>query len=133
MKRFPQIFYVFIFFLIFGCKEDKNEILPTEERIFFEKKHDFEPVKNPEQSKTYHTDTAYKYEYRTGESGSYQYHYEVIGKDENGQDVSGIVDMEGKFGVGILNDKTKVQAEWISHGEIKAVDENGKMYELVVK
>lgn len=134
MKRFPQIFYALLLLsFISGCKSDKPDIIVYDVKPFNKKVDDIEVVKNPKESKTYHTDSTYEYEYRTGESGSYQYHYEVTGQNSKGEKVAGEVDMEGKYGVGKLNDNTKIEAEWIDKGEIEAKDEKGNLYKLIVE
>ena len=82
MKRFPQIFCaLFLLSCISGCKSDKRDIIVYDVKPFNKKVDDIEVVKNPKASKTYHTDSTFEYEYRTGESGSYQYHYDVTGKE----------------------------------------------------
>lgn len=134
MKRFPQLFYAFFFpFLIIGCKNDSQDIIVYDVKPFHKKVDEIEPVKDPKSIKTYHTDSTYKYEYRTGESGSYQYHYDVVGENSKGEKVSGEVDMEGKYGVGILNKTTEIEAEWIDKNQIKATDSKGNSYELIVE
>lgn len=134
MKRFSQIFYaLFLLSFISGCKSDKQEIIIYDVKPFNKKIDDIEVVKNPQESKTYHTDSTYEYEYRTGDSGSYQYHYDVKGQNSKGEKVAGEVDMEGKYGVGKLNNNTKIEAEWINKGEISAKDEKGNLYKLIVE
>lgn len=134
MKRFPQIFCaLFLLSCISGCKSDKRDIIVYDVKPFNKKVDDIEVVKNPKASKIYHTDSTFEYEYRTGESGSYQYHYDVTGKNSKGEKVSGEVDMEGKYGVGKLNGNTKIEAEWMEKGKIEGKDEKGNYYELVVE
>lgn len=89
-----------------------------------------EPQDNP----TYHEDKEYKYEYRTGASGDYEYNYDVVGQNENGADVSGNVSMNGKYGTGTVTtpegDEIGVEAEWVDYGKLKATDADGNEYEL---
>lgn len=89
-----------------------------------------------EELKTVHADTNYKYEYRTGNSGDYGYNYDVSGYDHNGNEVTGNVSMEDKYGTGTLTnsegDEINVDVEWIGKGELKATDEEGNEYELTV-
>ena len=134
MKRFPYIFYaLFLLVTVSSCRSDKSDVIVYDVTPITKKQDDVEPTKNPKASKTYHTDSTYKYEYRTGETGSYQYHYDVIGENAQGEKVSGEVDMEGKYGVGIINNTIKVEAEWVDKGVIKAEDAKGNSYELIAK
>lgn len=99
-----------------------------------------QPVYNPapkiEQEQTVHTDTAYEYEKRTGTSGHYEYTYEVFGTDANGNKVTGVIEIEGRNGTGVLEDANqkphKIEVEWVGYGLLNATDENGNEYELTV-
>ena len=59
-----------------------------------------------------------------------------MGYDEKGNEVTGNITMEGKFGAGKITDKNgtkkEVEAEWYDYGKIKAVDEKGITYKLTV-
>ncbi len=83
---------------------------------------------------TYHTDSRYKYESRTGSSGNYEYNYDVDGSDENGNSISGNVDMQGKYGSGTITDdngeEKDVDVEWTGYGTMEATDDDGNTYEL---
>jgi hypothetical protein len=85
-------------------------------------------------SSTFHKDTAYEYEYRIGKSSDYQYNYDVSGEDENGNEITGNVTVDGKYGNGILTnfdgEELEVEVEWIDYGVLKATDINGNEYEL---
>lgn len=85
-----------------------------------------------EEKQTLHTDTTYKYEYRTGISGN----YDVSGFDTKGKEVSGSVYMEDKQGVGTLtisgDEEIEIAVEWIGHGKLLAKDKQGKEYKLTV-
>lgn len=85
-----------------------------------------------EEKQTLHTDTTYKYEYRTGISGN----YDVSGFDIKGKEVSGSVYMEDKQGVGTLtisgDEEIEIAVEWIGHGKLLAKDKQGKEYKLTV-
>lgn len=116
----------FILLVVAGCK--KSEIQPA-----------YNPHQETEQiekEKTVHTDTSYEYEKRTGTSGHYEYTYEVIGTDENGNEVTGEVEVEGKSGTGFItnsnDEEIPVEVEWSGHGMLKAVDEVGNEYELQI-
>ncbi|OUL61132.1 hypothetical protein B8T70_16885 [Flavobacterium sp. AJR] len=89
----------------------------------------------PEEAKTYHKDINYQYEYRTGISGNYEYTYDVNGYDQDGNLVTGIINIENKYGAGIIinnnDEEIDIKAEWIGYGRLKATDENGNEYNLV--
>jgi len=79
----------------------------------------------------------YKYNYRSGTSNHYEYNYDVVGTDGNGDEVSGNVDMEGKYGTGYIYDENDnevyIEAEWIDYGELEATDDDGNTYNLEVE
>lgn len=96
----------------------------------------FVPHTEAEAQQTYHTDTTYKYEHRTGESGDYQYNYDVSGTNGNGEQVSGNISVQDKYGSGILIDddgnEIAVDVEWTGQGKLKGTDYDGNEYELDV-
>ncbi|WP_029272845.1 hypothetical protein [Flavobacterium sp. KJJ] len=89
-----------------------------------------------EEAKTYHVDKKCKYEYRTGKCGHYEYNYDVVGINVKGDSVSGNINIEGNYGAGILiSDSIKdleIKAEWIGYGKLKATDQKGNEYYLIV-
>lgn len=91
----------------------------------------------PEESKTYHVNTTYKYEYRTGNPGHYKYNYDVKGINIKGDSVFGNINTEGKYGAGILKidsiGEIEINTEWVSHGKLKALDKKGNEYQLIVQ
>lgn len=91
----------------------------------------------PEEAKTYHVDDVYEYKYRTGNSGHYEYNYDVKGINSVGDSVFGNINVSGKYGAGILlNDSIsdlEINTEWISFGKLKATDKKGNEYQLIVK
>ncbi|MBF4465414.1 hypothetical protein [Flavobacterium sp. LC2016-12] len=91
----------------------------------------------PEEAKTYHVDNVYEYKYRTGNSGHYEYNYDVKGINSVGDSVFGNINVSGKYGAGILiNDSIsdlEINTEWISFGKLKATDKKGNEYQLIVK
>ena len=91
----------------------------------------------PEEAKTYHINTEYHYEYRTGKSGHYEYNYDVKGINTKGDSVFGNINIAGKYGAGILTNDTildiEIKAEWVDYGKLKAIDSKGNLYDLVVK
>ena len=54
-----------------------------------------------------------------------------------GDSVFGNINVEGKYGAGILiNDSVpelNIKTEWIEHGKLKAFDEKGNEYLLIVQ
>ena len=100
----------------------------------------FMPVKGATESvfagKNYHKDESYKYEYRTGSSGNYSYNYDVVGEDENGNEVTGNVEIHSNAGEGTISDgngdEKHVDVHWVDYGKMEALDENGEKYELEV-
>ena len=134
-------YYIYIFlFIALACK--KKEI---SNRNYFQNSTTYQEEINTsndndsitdEKAVNYHENANYKYEYRRGNSENYEYNYDVLGYDENGNEVSGNITMEGKFGAGKITDtngtKKEVEAEWYDHGKIKAVDENRITYKLTV-
>lgn len=91
----------------------------------------------PEEAKTYHVDPVYEYKYRTGNSGHYEYNYDVKGINSVGDSVFGNINVSGKYGAGLLmNDSIadlEINTEWIAFGKLKATDKNGNEYQLIVK
>jgi hypothetical protein len=90
-----------------------------------------------EEAKTYHVNTTYQYEYRTGNPGHYEYNYDVKGINIKGDSVCGNINVQGKYGAGILISDSiadvEINTEWISYGKLKACDKNGNEYQLIVK
>jgi len=91
----------------------------------------------PEEAKTYHVDDVYEYKYRTGNSGHYEYNYDVKGINSVGDSVFGNINVSGKYGAGILKNDSiadlEINTEWISFGKLKATDKKGNEYQLIVK
>lgn len=63
-----------------------------------------------------------------------QYDYKVVGTDENGENVNGNINIEGKIGVGYLTTTNatniEVVAEWINKNTLLATDLEGFEYTL---
>ncbi|SDY83360.1 hypothetical protein SAMN05444397_102373 [Flavobacterium aquidurense] len=91
----------------------------------------------PEEAKTYHVDNIYQYKYRTGNSGHYEYNYDVKGINSVGDSVFGNINVAGKYGAGILRNDSiadlEINTEWISFGKLKATDKNGNEYQLITE
>lgn len=84
----------------------------------------------------YHKDTNYKYEHRTGTTGSYEYNYDVSGYDSDANEVSGNISIQNNDGTGTLIDQDgneiDVDVEWIDNGKLKGTDVDGNEFELEV-
>ena len=134
--------YLFILVLFFSCKEtsssseETNSFYQETETVEKITPNDIETI-TFEEAKTFFKDKEYEYEYRTGHSGSYEYNYDVIGFDENGNEVSGNINIEGKYGAGKIEDKEgneyDIEIEWYDYGKLKGTDENGITYELTIE
>lgn len=124
-----------LLFAVSSCKKEQPHLQP---QPFYKETITPEDIKTitPEEAKTFHKDIDYKYEYRTGTSGNYEYNYDVNGYDEEGNEVSGTINIEDKYGAGTItnsdDEEIDIQAEWISKGILKATDDNGNEYELEV-
>lgn len=91
----------------------------------------------PTEPVNYHVDTTYEYESRTGVSGNYEYEYDVSGTDSDGNEVTGTISVDGKYGSGTITNNNgetiEVEVEWVGKGELNATDENGNEYQLQVE
>ncbi|GEC78159.1 hypothetical protein [Flavobacterium aquatile] len=85
----------------------------------------------------HHEDTTYQYEYRTGESGDYQYNYDVIATDVDENEFEGNINVEGKYGKGTITDlegnEIEITTEWIGYGKLLGKDHDSNEYEILVK
>jgi hypothetical protein len=124
-----RVILIFTLLSLNSCKQKEQE-----------QRQDFVPANaeelTAEELKTVHVDSNYKYEYRTGTSGDYGYNYDVSGYDYNGDEVTGNVSMQDKYGTGTITnaegDEIEVDVEWVDYGELKATDPDGNEYELTV-
>lgn len=137
-----KLLFLLITILLFSCKESSSN---AEEQVqsFYQEQpkpkilpDDIETI-TPEEAKTYYKNKEYKYEYRTGYSGNYEYNYDVVGYDEDENEVTGNINIEGKYGAGKINTKKgetyNIEVEWYDYGKLKGTDENGTTYELTVE
>lgn len=97
-----------------------------------------EPILNtPAPDVTIHTDSNYKYEYRTGGPGDYTYNYDSSATDSNGNVMDANITMNGKYGTGVVVDENgnekEVDVEWTGYGEAEATDSDGNAYEIEVE
>ncbi|OOG75447.1 hypothetical protein [Flavobacterium sp. A45] len=130
-----RIVFVILFLATVGCKKEKP---PQKNNTFYKEviqPNDRKTI-TPEEAKTYHNDTNRQYEYRTGKPGHYEYNYDVSGCNAIGDSVSGNINIQGKYGAGILTNtkggEIEITAEWIDYGKLKAVDKAGNEYHLEV-
>jgi len=132
--------YLILFLLItfFSCK--KASAPPPPEINSFLKQvitPDDRKTITAEEAKTYHVNDTYQYKYRTGNPGKYEYNYDVKGINIDGDSVFGNINVEGKYGAGILLGDTipdiEIKTEWVSYGKLNATDLNGNKYQLIVK
>lgn len=131
--------FIYIFFFL-SCKESPSNAVESQSFYNSPKDtilpEDIETI-TPEEAQTFHKNKSYEYEYRTGHSGAYEYNYDVIGYDENGNEVAGNINISGKYGAGKIEDKNgnelDINVEWYDHGKLKGEDENGTTYELTVE
>ena len=93
-------------------------------------------IDSNENDQPFNKDSNYKYEHRTGNSGDYEYNYDINGIDEDGNAVSGNIDVNGKYGSGTIEDEDgnekSIDVEWVDKGQLEGTDEDGKSYELEV-
>jgi hypothetical protein len=137
-----RLYLFFIISLFISCKKYSSN--SEELRSFYKEQESVQKITTddietitPLEAKTFHQDKEYEYEYRTGNSGHYEYYYDVKGVDQDSNKVAGKINIEGKYGAGKINDPKgnphDIEVEWCGKGKLKGVDENGKIYELMVK
>ncbi|MEO7978635.1 hypothetical protein [Flavobacterium sp.] len=128
---------LFLFLAILSCKKADSPP-PAQINNFYKEAitaDDRETI-TPQEAKTYHVDKTFQYEYRTGISGNYEYNYDVKGVDTKGDSIFGNINVQGKYGAGILNVENlpdiDINTEWVTYGKLKATDKNGNQYDLIV-
>lgn len=130
--------------LFLSCKETNQEhsksiqeqihtFYSQEDTIFPD---DVEEITEAER-KTYHVNSDYKYKYRTGISGRYEYNYDIIGHDSVGNEIKGNINTRGKQGAGKITnaqgEKKDVFVEWVANGKLAGKDEDSITYQFVVE
>jgi len=99
-------------------------------------KSEEEVINKPIKNATTRRDTSFLYEYRTEYSGHFTYNYDITGIDKSGNQVSGNITMDGKYGKGFIynkqGEKLEVQVVWIDIGILKAIDHDGMEYVLQI-
>lgn len=98
---------LFLFLVTLSCKK-ASAPPPPEINSFFKPAITADDRKTitAEEAKTYHVNDTYQYKYRTGNSGQYEYNYDVKGIDIDGDSVFGNINVQGKYGAGILLNDT---------------------------
>jgi hypothetical protein len=136
MKVLLKIIILSILVVSFGCKKEESGEQP---QSFYKEAitpSDIQTI-TPEETASYHKDNDYEYEYRTGTSNNYKYNYDVSGYDQEGNSVTGNINIEGNQGAGTITnsygEEIDIQAEWVNKGRLKATDDNGNEYELEVE
>lgn len=129
---------LFLLLFIFSCKRASAPPPPKINSFYkLTVTADDRKTITPEEAKTYHVNNTYQYEYRTGDPGHYEYNYDVKGINSKGDSVHGNINVQGKYGAGILIADTiadiEINTEWISYGKLKASDKEGNEYQLIVK
>ncbi len=114
---------LFIAILIVASCKNNEESKP--QNLILQEKHTIEI----DDQTNLHQDTTYKYEYRTGTSGDYQYNYDVLGNDSDGNEVYGTINIEDKYGEGIIinpdKEEIEIEVKWIGQGKLKGTDKIG--------
>jgi hypothetical protein len=129
---------LFLFLVTLSCKK-ASAPPPPEINSFFKPAITADDRKTitTEEAKTYHVNDTYQYQYRTGNSGQYEYNYDVKGIDIDGDSVFGNINVQGKYGAGILLNDTipdiEINTEWVAYGKLNATDLQGNKYQLIVK
>ena len=129
---------LFLFLVTLSCKK-ASAPPPPEINSFFKPEITADDRKTitAEEAKTYHVNDTYQYQYRTGNSGQYEYNYDVKGIDIDGDSVFGNINVQGKYGAGILRNDTipdiEINTEWVAYGKLNATDLQGNKYQLIVK
>ena len=135
---------IFIIFLFLSCKENNQAPTKTQQEqihSFYALEdtilpNDIEEITEAEK-KTYHVDSEYEYEYRTGISDHYEYNYDIIGKDSIGNVIKGNINISGKYGAGKITnakgEKKDIFVEWIDNGRLVGKDEDSLQYQFEVE
>jgi len=131
-------------FLFLSCRETNQAPPKTQQeqiQSFYAQEDtilpdDIEEITEVEK-KTYHVDSKYEYNYRTGISDHYEYNYDIIGKDSLGNEVKGKINISGKYGAGkIINEKSEkkdIFVRWIENSKLVGKDRDSLAYEFVVE
>ncbi|WP_310378207.1 hypothetical protein [Flavobacterium sp.] len=137
-----RIYLFFIISLFISCKKFSSNAEETQS--FYKEQKNVQKIKpddietiTQEEAKTLHKDKKFDYEYRTGTSKNYEYNYDIVGTNEDGNQITGSIIIKGKSGAGKIEDdkgnEYEIEVEWYDYGKLKGVDENGITFELTVE
>ncbi|AWM14169.1 hypothetical protein NHF50_09960 [Flavobacterium sp. NRK F10] len=129
-----------IIFNLLSCKDTDTPPPPSPQSFYLEldtiTPEDRKEITEKEK-KTYHVDKKYRYEYRTGISGHYEYNYDIIGYDKDSNKVRGNINIRGKYGAGMVEDKDghekDLYVHWVENEKLAGKDIDGNEYEFVVE
>ena len=132
------LFVSFLGLLFLSCKQEASK--SKEERVTLVKEKilpdDIKTI-TPQEAKTFYKNPERQYEYRTGTSNNYEYNYDVVGTDSLQKPVKGNINVQGKYGAGIINvfegKNVEVEVEWVDYGKLKGKDKEGNIYYLTVE
>lgn len=125
MKKISGLLILTVSIIIFSSCEGKKQKEDLNNYV----------ITNVSPSENYQVvDTTFKYESRTGSTGNYEYNYDVNGTDVDGNNVSGSIDVQGRYGTGTIEDEDgnekEIDVEWTGKGTLEGTDEDGNTYEL---
>lgn len=127
---------VFSAVMLLSCQMESSRSQSTYDSYGTSYDDDFDEAieKDVSSDRTYHTNSEYKYEYRTGQSGNYTYNYDIEGYSYDGDYVYGNIDITDKYGDGYIYDEwgneKYIEVEWVDYGVLEGYDEDGNYYEL---
>lgn len=123
-----------LFFIFLGCEEDK--VIVTYNNLDVSHIEDFQNI--PKDSVICRLISQHQ-DFYTTEIENFESHYDVIGLDKEGNEVTGYADIENKckYGKGVIEDEMgkeiEIDVEWADNGTLKAKDEKGNTWELTVE
>ncbi|MET3981138.1 hypothetical protein ABIB62_003785 [Mucilaginibacter sp. UYP25] len=137
MKTPKLIFYLALLICTYGCNNNQSSPVQINKSNESDNPSSSAIAGENGTDNTLHVDSNYKYEYRTGTSGAYEYNYDVEGSDDNGKSVTGNISVSGKYGTGTITDEDgdeqDIDVEWVDYGKLEGTDENNNTYELEVQ
>jgi hypothetical protein len=124
MNKFIYPLVILFITLFLSCSKKKEQKVSSVDKSY--------NSNNSYNNNNYHENNNYKYEYRTGSNGNYN--YDVVGTDNNGNNVSGNIDISGKYGSGTIEDENgnnkDIDVEWSGNGILDGTDNDGNTYDL---
>lgn len=123
-----------LFFVFLGCEEDR--VIVTYNNLDVSHIEDFQNI--PKDSVICRLISQHQ-DFYTTEIENFESHYDVIGLDKEGNEVTGYADIENKskYGKGVIEDEMgkeiEVDVEWTEDMKLKAQDKKGNIWELTVE